>query len=135
MSVRPLLTLAFLLALPLLALGGDDDKDIEITEAWRLQQGSVVHVGRWTAGRGHQPGQSPSLSAAGDGRTWTYHTPSPEVGWVAFTGHLSQAAGRTATGWANACTVSAPFCSWLSALPSDELAMAHQQALYWCDAN
>lgn len=127
-----MLTLAAALTALSVAIAGEDQKDIEITEAWRPRaNGVVVHVGAWTAGRGHRPGERPSLSPAGDGRPWTYHAPSPEIPWALFVLHLSQAADRSPEEWAAACDVGAAFCSWVSALPADELALAHAQALYW----
>lgn len=114
------------------ARAGENEKNIEIMQAWRPRpNGVVVHVGAWNAGRGHLPGRAPSLSPAGDGRPATYHTPSPELPWVLFVTHLAQAEGRSPQEWAAACDVGVAFCSWVGALPADELSLAHQQALFW----
>ena len=114
-----------------LAGAGENVQDSEITHRWTGGPGGMVlHQGFWTLGRGHCPGQAPSLTTAPDGWPCTYHRPSPALPWPAFESHLEQAQGRTPAAWVQACSVGAEFCAWLAAVPSDAREAMHEQARY-----
>lgn len=102
---------------------GNHEKDIEMVTVWRPTMGRLRG---WVAGRGHLPGEPPSLLPAGDGRPCTYHEQSPLLPAHQFGYHLDLAEDYAPADWAGEAPE--PLRAWLLALPPDELVMAHEQA-------
>lgn len=102
---------------------GNAEKDVEMVTVWHPTRGKLRG---WVAGRGHLPGEKPSLEPAGDGRSGTYHERSQLMPAHLFGEHLDAADGTDPETWAREAPEEVR--AWLLALPPDELLVAHGQA-------